>query len=134
MPGPRAVAPNVARAPARGSRPVTAQAPAAPAHGPYKASSQEPTLIGDVTLNTRNMFTKRSGRPRSCTSAAADNPMAPAAAVFDTRESSWLPVSWANPASTDDAPASPPRNRYPGTSGDRHTGDLMIGRPQDESN
>jgi hypothetical protein len=129
MPGPSAAAPVVASAPARGSRPVTAQAAAAPAHGPYEASSQEPTLIGDVTLNTRIMLRKRSGRPRSRTSATADSPIAPAAAVFAARDSSWLPVSWANPASTDDAPARPPRNRYPGTSGDCHTGALMTGRP-----
>ena len=55
--------------------------------------------------------------------------MAPTAATLDTWACRWFPVAWANPASTAEAPASPPRNRYPGTSGDPQTGSLMIGLP-----
>src|ERR671923_1374255 len=32
---------------------------------PETKSTHEPTLIGEVTLKTRSMFRKRSGRPRS---------------------------------------------------------------------
>ena len=38
-----------------------------------------PTLIGDVGLKTRSMFTKRSGRPRSLMSSTGETP-APASA------------------------------------------------------
>src|SRR5919201_5056691 len=39
---------------------------AAVVHAPPETkSTHEPTLIGEVTLNTRNMFRNRSGRPRS---------------------------------------------------------------------
>ncbi len=68
-------------------------------------------LIGEVGLITRSMFRKRSGRPRSATRATPDSPMAPAAATFDARASLWSPPACANPASTEEAPASPPRNR-----------------------
>ncbi len=37
---------------------------------PLVARIQEPTLIGEVTLKTRSMFRKRSGRPRSEISSA----------------------------------------------------------------
>ncbi len=110
-PGPRTAAPAVAAAPARGSRPVTAQAAEAPAAPPNPDRSQEPTLIGEVGLNTRSMFTKRSGRPRSATRATPDRPTAPTAATLDTLACRWFPVAWANPASTAEAAVSPPRNR-----------------------
>ena len=32
---------------------------------PETKSTHDPTLIGEVTLKTRSMFRKRSGRPRS---------------------------------------------------------------------
>ncbi len=110
-PGPTTAAPAVAAAPAFGSRPVTAQAAEAAAPPPNADISQEPTLIGEVGLNTRSMFRKRSGRPRSATRATPDRPIAPTAAIFDALACLWLPVAWANPASTEEAPASPPRNR-----------------------
>ena len=110
-PGPTTAAAAVAAAPIRGARPVTALAAATVAAPPNADSSQEPTLIGEVTLATRSMFRKRSGRPRSATSAAPDSPIAPTAHTFDARASSLRPVACANPASTDEAPASPPKNR-----------------------
>ena len=97
--------------PHRGARPVTALAAASAAAPPNADSSQEPTLIGEVTLATRSMFRNRSGRPRSATSAAPDSPIAPTAHTFDARASSLRPVACANPASTDEAPRSPPKNR-----------------------
>src|SRR5450631_2695935 len=111
MVGPTTTAPAVATAPALGSRPVTAQAADAAAAPPNAEISQEPTLIGELGLSTRSIFRKRSGRPRSATSATPDSPMAPAAAILDALACLWLPAAWANPASTEEAPASPPRKR-----------------------
>ncbi len=68
-------------------------------------------LIGEVTLTTRSMLMNRAGRPRSCTSAAIDKLIAPAAPAFAARASSGRPDSCAAAASADEAPASPPRNR-----------------------
>ena len=59
------------------ARPVTALAAAAADAPPNAEISQEPTLIGEVTLTTRSMFRKRSGRPRSATRATPDRPIAP---------------------------------------------------------
>jgi hypothetical protein len=73
-PAPVTAAPAVAAAPIRGTRPVTALAAATEAAPPNADSSHEPTLIGEVTLATRSMFRKRSGRPRSTTSATPDTP------------------------------------------------------------
>src|SRR5579875_1470166 len=129
MPEPSTAAPAVAAAPAVGSRPVTALTAAAPDTGPYTASSQDPTLIGELVLNTRSMFRKREGRPRSLTSATPDSAMAAVALTLALRASCGLPEACANAASTEDAPATPPRNRYPGTSGLFHTGALSTGRP-----
>ena len=39
---------------------------------PLTSSTQEPTFIGEVTLNTRSMWWKRSGRPRSEISRAGE--------------------------------------------------------------
>ena len=111
MAGPSAVAAAVAAAPVRGSRPVTAHAAATVDAPPNPDSSQDPTLIGEVGLATRSMFRNRSGRPRSCTRAAPDSAIAPAAPTFEARASSWWPTACANPASTEEAPASPPKNR-----------------------
>ena len=80
--GPMRAAPAVAAAPAFGSRPVTAQAAAAPDAPPNAEITHVPTLIGEVTLTTRSMFRKRSGRPRSATRATPDSPMAPTAAIL----------------------------------------------------
>src|ERR1700675_2425378 len=129
MAGPTSAAPAAAGAPPSGSRPVTAQAAAAADAPPNAEISQEPTLIGEVGLNTRSMFRKRSGRPRSATKATPDRPIAPAAAIFDALACLWLPAAWANPASTEEAPARPPKNRYPPTSRVPQTGSLMIGLP-----
>ncbi len=63
--GPIAPAASVAARPSPGYSPETSLAAAIPATGPNPLSTQVPTLIGEVTLNTRNMLRKRSGRPRS---------------------------------------------------------------------
>src|SRR5581483_4504693 len=39
---------------------------------PETSRIHDPTLIGDVTLNTRNMCRKRSGRPRSEISSSGE--------------------------------------------------------------
>src|SRR5271157_4469989 len=129
MAGPSRPAPSVAAVPAFGKIPVISDTAAAPATGPYPASSQEPTLIGELGLKTRSMFANRPGRPRSWMSATADRLIAPRAPTLATLASSRYPDSWEPAASTDEAPARPPRNRYPGTSGTRHTGSLITGRP-----
>ena len=61
----------------RGARPAAAARSARCRPPPRRRartplSSQVPTLIGEVTLNTRIMLRNRAGRPRSCTSAASD--------------------------------------------------------------
>ena len=88
MAGPSRPAPRVAAVPAAGRIPVTSDTAAAPATGPYPASSQEPTLIGELGLKTRSMFANRAGRPRSWTRAAADRLIAPSAPSLATRASS----------------------------------------------
>src|ERR1700733_10452962 len=129
MAGPSRAAAAVAARPADGRGPGPSGTAGAPATGPYAASSQEPTLIGELGLNTRSMCRNRSGRPRSCTRATADRLIAPSAPTLATRASSPYPDTSAPAASTDEAPARPPRNRYPGTSGTRQTGSLITGRP-----
>ncbi len=127
--GPRSAAAPVARTPARGSFPVTAEAAAAPAAGPYAASSQEPTLIGEVGLTTRSMFANRPGLPRSLTSAAVDRETPAREEIFIAVAVVVRPVAWAPAASTDPAPARPPRKKYPAMSRARQAGALMTGRP-----
>ena len=69
-------------------------------------------LIGEVGLKTRSMFRKRSGRPRSWTSAASETAIAPAArSLRRARASRGRPLSSAPAARIEDAPASPPANR-----------------------
>ena len=129
MAGPSRPAPRVAAVPAAGRIPVSSDTAAAPATGPYPASSQEPTLIGELGLKTRSMLVNRAGRPRSWTRAAADRLIAPSALTLAARASSRWPDRWAAAASTEEAPARPPKNRYPATSGACHTGSLITGRP-----
>ena len=47
------------------STPSSSSAAAVPDAVPETNRTQLPTLIGEVTLKTRSMFRKRSGRPRS---------------------------------------------------------------------
>src|SRR5215471_599541 len=103
--------PAVAAVPRRGSRPDTEHAAATPQAGTYPASSQDPTLIGEVTLNTLSMLRNRAGRPRSCTSASMDRAAAPNAPDLAARLSDGRPVRSAPAASRDEPPARPPRNR-----------------------
>ena len=71
----------------------------------------EPRLIGDVSLMVRIMLTKRSGLPRSFTSAAAPSITATKPDSRALRRNVFRPVSWAPAASRPDPPATPPRNR-----------------------
>ena len=95
---------------------------------PLAPRIHEPTLIGDVTLKTRNMFKKRSGRPRSETSSAGLT-ASPAMLMYSAAFASGrLPVARAARPRIDEAPASPPVKRYHGISGCQ-TGSFRIGRP-----
>src|SRR5207248_3868534 len=69
---------------------------------------QEPTLIGEVTLKTRSMFRKRSGRPRSEIRSAGLTRSASALRKRLRRASVSLPPIRAARLKTDEAPASPP--------------------------
>src|SRR3954465_10943602 len=100
----------------RGARPVRLEAAAIPASGAYPDSTHEPTLIGEVGLNTRSMLKNRSGRPRSCTRAIRDREMAENAVSLPACSSWGRLLAWAPAASTDEAPARPPRKRYPAIS------------------
>src|SRR2546430_2224244 len=77
--------------------------------GAYEASSQDPTLIGELGFSTRSMLRKRVGRPRSCTRAAPDRLTAMVLATLLARASAGRPLSWAAAATTDEAPARPPK-------------------------
>ncbi len=96
------------RATRAGTRPVHASAAATVVVRPLPTSTHDPTLIGDVTLNSRSMLRKRSGRPRSEISSAGLTPTATAAFSHARRASSSLPRSPAASASPAEAPAIPP--------------------------
>ena len=70
-----------------------------------------PTDIGEVGLATRSMLTKRAGRPRSCTSAAKLTVIATSAPSRPVRRSVGRSDRSAPAASSDEPPATPPRNR-----------------------
>ncbi len=85
-------------------------------------------LIGEVSLTVRSMLTKRSGRPRSLTSATAPSETATKAESLVLRRKVGRPVSCAPAASRPDPPATPPRNKYAATSCPQGAG-LTTGRP-----
>src|SRR5689334_14588775 len=62
---PNSAAPGLANRAGPGNSPVNVFAAAIPVVVPLTERTQEPTLIGDVTLNIRSMFRKRLGTPRS---------------------------------------------------------------------
>jgi hypothetical protein len=95
---------------------------------PETSRIQLPTLIGDVTLKTRNIFRNRSGRPRSEISSSGLTTSATALRKRLRRASVSFPVTRAPRCRSDDAPAIPPKKKYVGISG-CHTGSLRIGRP-----
>ena len=127
--GPITAATAPEASPARRNRPVSSEAAVAAANVANGERIQVPTDSGDVGLNTRSMWWKRDGRCRSWMRNTVP-PAAPAAAarrpVRRRVGRSVAPPSAPRPADVD---ASPPRNRYSGTSGFFHTGALMIGRP-----
>ena len=89
---------------------------------------QLPTLIGEVTLNTRSMLRKRSGLPRSEISRIGETISAAAPTYSADFARRSFPLSFASRCMTLEPPARPPVKRYVGISG-FHTGSLTIGRP-----
>src|SRR6185312_6739538 len=95
-----------------GVTPRTRDMVATPFADPETATTHEPTLIGEVTLNIRSMFRNRAGRPRSEINSGGLTPIAPNAANQARRASTSLPRSpdrYARPA---EAPATPPVKKY----------------------
>ena len=80
-----------------------------------------PTDIGEVSLTTRSMLRKRSGRPRSWTSATIEKLSAPIAPRRPERREADRPVRSAPAASSEDPAASPPAKRYAGMSASQGT-------------
>ena len=96
-----------------------------------KATSvHAPTDIGLWRLKTRSMLRNRAGRPRSEMSSTGDK-AAPASAIHRASRANdgSLPARPAAAATSADAPAAPPTNRYAGTS-HVHTGGFSSGRPK----
>jgi hypothetical protein len=60
---------------------------------PLAASTHDPTLIGEVTLNILSMFRKRLDRPRSEISSGGLREIPASAAVHERRASTSLPRS-----------------------------------------
>ena len=110
----------------RGSRPSPPSSAAVPSAPENANSVQLPTLIGDVGLKTLSMWWKRSGRPRSSISSTGLGASAATPTRRATRASSSRPAARATPASTDDAPDTPPVKKYQGIS-HVQTGSLMTG-------
>jgi hypothetical protein len=69
------------------SRPRKALAAAGAGAAAPTVSSQEPTLIGEVSLKTRSIFTKRSGLPRSEVKSRGLTPSPAKAIIHDRRAS-----------------------------------------------
>src|SRR5688572_13506437 len=101
---------------------------ATPFVAPDNATTQDPTLIGDVILKTRSMLRKRAGRPRSVISSTGFAMEASIATAQERRASRRWPASSAASAKVDAPPVSPPVKKYHGTCG-FHTGGLITGRP-----
>src|SRR5947209_18119101 len=125
---PSSAAAPLATAPARGNRPVHAEPAATVVAAPENARFHAPTLIGEVTLNTRSMYRKRLGIPRSLISSTGLL-SAPASEIAHARRaSSPSSARSARKARPADAPASPPVKKYHGISGFQ-MGSLMTGWP-----
>src|SRR5436190_7900623 len=109
MPAPSAALTGAARAVNGGSTAAVLLAENA-------VSVHEPTDIALCGLKTRSMLRKRSGRPRSAVSRAAESGP-PAAAIQRASRASVVlpPVHSATAAITADAPAAPPTKKYVGT-------------------
>ena len=110
---PRIPAPSAAASPtaASGPRRCLRRIAATLAHPPNPASTQLPTLIGEVGRKTRSMFMKRDGRPRSSTRRAALTTAPPAAInrVRSTRPArNGLADQRAAAPNAAEAPARPP--------------------------
>jgi hypothetical protein len=128
MPAPRREPATCAARPARGIRPSSSRAAPRALVAPKPVRIQDPTLIGDVTLNTRSMYRNRSGRPRSETSSAGLTTAPPRAPNAARRASASLPCRLAASDSGSEAPARPPVKKYQGIS-DFQIGGLMTDCP-----
>ena len=109
---PRMPAPIAAPLPMAPRGPVCRERSAAIVEAPPNpASSQLPTLMGEVGRKTRSMFKNREGRPRSSIKRAALTAAPPAAMRRVLRTSpprSGDPDQVAAAPSAADAPATPP--------------------------
>ena len=95
---------------------------------PWPTATQVPTLIGDLSLNTRIMLRNRAGRPRS---AIRSGGLRADRRRRDQRRVAGEPLVAGDRAaspSSDEAPASPPVKKYQRSSRFQ-TGALTIGRP-----
>src|SRR5437588_4642595 len=92
----------------RGRTPVHMLVTRMAALAPFAVSTQDPRLIGEVTLNIRSMFKNRAGLPRSEMSNTGLIALLVSATIHARRASSVLSWSSAKWASAEDAPASPP--------------------------
>jgi len=108
MPRPSTADDASASARTLGRTPSSSQPAAAPLAVPNEATTQLPTLIGEVTLKTRSMFRKRSGRPRSEISSRGLTASAAEAIWILRWASSSFPAARATRLRTEEAPPSPP--------------------------
>ena len=95
----------------RPNRPSSEWAKATVVAAPVALRLQDPRLIGEVTLNRRSMFRKRSGRPRSEISSGGLAAIPAMAARQARRASTGLPARPAPKARPAEAPAIPPTQK-----------------------
>src|SRR3954453_3773090 len=103
-----AAATRATRAAGTGTYGVHASAAATVVARPLALRIHEPTLIGEVTLNSRSMLRNRDDLPRSEISSAGLTPTPASAHAHARRASSPLPRTPAASASPADAPPTPP--------------------------
>src|SRR3954469_7460294 len=99
-----AAATRATRPAGAGTNDVQASAAATAVARPLALSSHEPTLIGEVTLKTRSMLTKRDGLPRSEIRSAGLAPTPATALSHARRASASLPGACATSAGIAGAP------------------------------
>src|ERR671922_1662655 len=103
---PSAAAIGGAARPARG-HPTTRYPAAGATAAPVIVRSQEPTLIGEVTLKTRSMLMNRIGLPRSEVSNTGETEIPASAAIQALRASRRFPARPAAEAGLGEAPPGP---------------------------
>src|SRR3954463_2823091 len=103
-----AAATRATRPAGTGTYGVHASAAAIVVASPLALRIHEPTLIGEVTLNSRSMLRNRDDLPRSEISSTGLTPTPASAPAHARRASSSLPRM---PATTANAADAPPRPR-----------------------